>query len=415
MPDLERREFLASTAGAVLATTIFPSTLPAALSMSSLNLAEPIQVAIVGIGKQGTAMLDELQKIEACKVVALCDTDARRLERGVKRAQGLTGFATHAELLDTAKDVKAVLIATPTHEHKQIALDAIAAGKHVYCETPLAHTVEDSRAIAAAARGAKTVAAAGLEGRCNPVYQLARTFFRSGSTGKLLAMRAQHNQKSSWRVPGGDAARDKAFNWKLDEAISLGLAGELGTHQFDVFSWYRDQYPASIRGGGRVAFYDDGRKVADTVACELVYADGARMAYSATLANSYQGRSEVFEGSDAALRLAWSHGWMFKEADAPTQGWEVYANRQQFHNDQGITLIADATKLAAQGKLKEGVGLPGTSLSYALADFVKAVAEGKTPASSIEMGHRATVLGILANKAVVGNTSVDVPADVLKA
>jgi hypothetical protein len=49
---------------------------------------------------------------------------------------------------------------------------------------------------------------------------------------------------------------------------------------------------------------------------------------------------------------------MFKEADAPTQGWEVYANRQQFHNDEGITLIAGATKLAEQGKLKEGVGLP---------------------------------------------------------
>ena len=76
--------------------------------------------------------------------------------------------------------------------------------------------------------------------------------------------------------------------------------------------------------------------------------------------------------------MAWSHGWMFKEADAPTQGWEVYANRQQFHNDEGITLIADATKLASQGKLKQGVGLPHDSLYYSLFDFLKAISEGET-------------------------------------
>jgi hypothetical protein len=88
--------------------------------------------------------------------------------------------------------------------------------------------------------------------------------------------------------------------------------------------------------------------------------DDGRLDYNATLANSYEGMHELFRGTNASIKLAWSHGWMFKEADAPTQGWEVYANRQQFHNDEGITLIAGATKLAEQGKLKEGVGLPYT-------------------------------------------------------
>lgn len=410
MTPMDRREFLGSAAGTVLATSIFPSTLPAAL-----RLADPIRVGIVGMGKQGTAILDELQKLDAAKVVAVVDADAKRLDRAAKRAAGLTPFASHAELLDKAKDVQAIIVATPTHAHKAVVLDALAAGKHVYVEAPIAHTIDDSRAIAAAGRGSKTVVVAGLEGRSNPIYQLARTFFRSGATGKLVAMHAQNSQKSTWRVPGGDPERDRAFNWKLDEAVSLGLLGELGTHHLDVFSWYRDQYPASVRASGRVAFHDDGRKVHDTVHADLAYPDGAVLSFAATLANSYQGKFEVFQGSDAAIRLAWTHGWMFKEADAPTQGWEVYANRQQFHTDQGITLIADATKLAAQGKLKEGVGLPGSSLSYALADFLAAIAGAKPPAASIEVGHRATVLGILAAQAAAKGSTVDIPPDALKA
>jgi hypothetical protein len=79
----------------------------------------------------------------------------------------------------------------------------------------------------------------------------------------------------------------------------------------------------------------------------------------------------------------------------------VYANRQQFHNEEGITLIADATKLAAQGKLKEGVGLPNDSLYYALESFLRSVDEGTPPVCSADEGMRATVVGILAHQATV--------------
>ena len=99
---------------------------------------------------------------------------------------------------------------------------------------------------------------------------------------------------------------------------------------------------------------------------------------------------------------------MFKESDAPTQGWEVYANRQQFHNDEGITLIAGATKLAEQGKLKEGVGLPNPAVHYALVDWVAAIASGGSAACSIDEAARATVVGIAANEAIVTGKSVDI-------
>ncbi len=402
-----RRDFLVQTAGALSAVAILPAFAAAA------SLAAPLNIAVIGLGRQGRAIIAELQKMEGVKITAVCDNDPTRLDSGAKRVQGAASYATHTDLIAKATDTTAVIIATPTHLHKQIAVDLLAAGKHVYCEAPLAHTIDDSKAILAAAKAAKSTFQPGLEGRCNPIYKLARTFFRSDSVRDLISMRGQFHQKTSWRVPASDASREKALNWRLDEAVSTGLPGEWGTHQFDVFCWYRDQYPATIRTVGGIFFHKDDRTVADTISTQLVWADGRAANYEATLANSYQGKHELFHGSNAAIKLAWSHGWMFKEADAPTQGWEVYANRQQFHNDEGITLIANATKLAEQGKLKEGVGMPQTSLYYALEAFVQTVANGAKQLATAEDGHRATVLGILANQSLREKKEVAIDKDML--
>jgi len=307
--------------------------------------------------------------------------------------------------------IDAVAIATPTHTHREVALECLKAGVHVYLECPLAHSREDCIAITKAARSASSsgsVIAAGLQGRSNPVYTLARGFFKSASVRDLISMRAQQHQKTTWITPANDPARKHALNWKLDASRSNGLAGEWGTHQFDVFHWYTGKYPSKVSGNGSVRFYQDDRTVYDTIACTLIFDDGASLSYDATLANSYGGKYEVFLGSAAAIKLAWSHGWLFKEADAPTQGWEVYANRQQFHNDEGITLIAGATKLAEQGKLKEGIGLPNPSVFYALENWISAMALGGSPACSIDEAARATIVGIAANDAIVSGSTVDI-------
>ncbi len=370
MTDLDRRQFLVA-AGGLAAISIFPESLPAAL-----RLDEPMKVGVVGIGPQGRAILAELAKMPSVKVVAVCDTDEPRRNAGKKRAADAELFVDHRAMLEKTKGMTSVIIATPTHEHKVIALDAVSAGRHVYCEAPLAHTIDDARAIARAASGAKTTFAVGHEGRSNPVYGLARSFFRTDAFKDMVSMRAAYSLKTSWRVPAADADRERVLNWRLDKALSTGLMGEIGSHQLDVVHWYRGNHPVSVRGSGSIRLHADGREIADTVHADFEFADGAILQYAATLANSYEGKYEVFQGSASAIKLAWTHGWMFKESDAPTQGWEVYANRQQFHNDVGITLIADATKLAAQNKLKDGVGLPETSLYYALEKFIEAAAAG---------------------------------------
>jgi hypothetical protein len=93
--------------------------------------------------------------------------------------------------------------------------------------------------------------------------------------------------------------------------------------------------PAKVSGRGASVCHQDGRTVFDTVSAELVWANGVAMQWSATLASSYGGQFEVLHCVNAAIRMAWTHAWLFKEVDSPTQGWEVYATRQQFFNDEG--------------------------------------------------------------------------------
>jgi predicted dehydrogenase len=411
MNEPDRREFLRLSAGGAalaLATEFLPA-------LEAAPQAGGLQVALVGCGKQGRAILGELSKIEGLKVAALCDVFESRIAAAKRRAGEVPSFKSHQELLAGAPNASAWIVATPTHLHREIALAALAAGKHVYCEAPIAATLEDARAIARAARGSKSVFQAGLLARSNPVYQLAHSFAKSGALRDPVRARAQFHKKTSWRASANNADEERAHNWLLDPKVSLGLLGEAGTHSFDVAHWFWNAYPVAVRASGSLQFHKDGREVPDTVACELEFAEGRRLSYSATLANSFEGQHEVFQGSMATIKLAQTAGWMFKEADAPTQGWEVYANRQQFHEEQGITLIADATKLAKLGKLKEGVGLPNPPLYYALADFVKSVVEQKPVACGADEGLRAAAVAIRAHEALVTGERVEIREADLKA
>jgi predicted dehydrogenase len=409
MTECDRRSFMKQSGAAVAALAGLAEFAGAAPETDT-----PLGIAVVGTGRQGRAILAELQKLEAARVVAICDTDQRRLASAARRAPGAAQFADHRALLEESPDVQAVIVATPTDRHRQVAVDALAAGLAVYCEAPLASTLDDGRAIIRAARESNALFQAGLQARSNPIYKLARTFYRSDAVRDLVSMRAQNHRKTSWRTPASDPQRNAELNWRLDPARSIGLAGELGTHQFDVIHWYTGRYPTAVRGSGDIRLHDDGREVPDTIWCDLAFPDGVHLQYDATLANSFEGRYEVFHGVNSAIKLAWTAAWMFKEADAPTQGWEVYANRTQFHNDEGITLIADATKLAAQGRLQEGVRLPHPPLHYALGDFLRSALEDQPAVCSAEEGLRATAVGVLAHQAVMTGEVVTVDENMLK-
>jgi predicted dehydrogenase len=405
-PNPDRRAFLLQSAGALAGLALVPD-----LAESLPILQGPqLKVGIIGAGRQGRAIVAELQKIGQVEVAALCDAQPARLQAAAGLLKEVATFTDHRSLLESRSDVTALIVATPTHLHRAIVEDCLAAGRHVYCEAPIAASIQDSEALAHAASSARTVIQAGFQGRSNPTYRRAQPLVDS-ELQQVISMYAQYHRKTSWRVAAPDPGSEAAANWRLDPAVSIGLAGEIGAQQFDVAHWLRGgRYPNRVRGRGAVRFHKDGRTVPDSVELELLWPDDVALTYQATLASSYGGQHEVVCGAQGTLRLAWTHGWLFKEPDAPTQGWEVYATRQEAFGQEGIVLVADATKLAAQGELKAGVGLPHPSLYYALVDFVRSVTEGVPVRCSMQQGSRATIVGILANQAVTTGQTVTIPA-----
>ncbi len=187
MTDQSRRIFLKGAAGAAAVVAIQPELLSAPPRLSA-----PVNLGFVGCGRQARAILGELAKFEDVTVAALCDVDEARLRSSLRRAPAATVFEDHAKMLDETQNLDAVIVATPSHLHRQPATDALAAGLHVYCEGPLATSIEDCRAIAVAARGSGKVFQTGMQGRSDPVYTLARSFYRSGSIRDLVEMHAQY-------------------------------------------------------------------------------------------------------------------------------------------------------------------------------------------------------------------------------
>jgi predicted dehydrogenase len=407
----DRRGFLQQMAGSMAAVALVPHSFPAALRSRA---GAPLPVGVVGLGHQGTRLIAELLQFEQVEVAAICDVRESRLRRGMRRAPGASTYSEVGALLAAKPAVEAVFVATPTHLHRQVVEAVLGAGKHVYCEAPMASSLEDLQALAAASRTAKVIFQIGHQVRSNPVYQLARSFVRAGNIRDVILARARSHQKASWRVAVQDPAEDRNLNWRLYADTSTGLPGEMGSHQFDMMSWFLNQYPLQVQGHGSVLVHDDGREVADTVNCQLQFPGEVWFTFEGTLGNSFQGTHEQLIGTMGSIRMAGTHGWMFKESDAPTQGWEVYASRQKFHNEEGITLIADATKLAKQGKLTEGIGLPNPPLHYAVEDFLKSILEQKNVVCTAADGLRAGVVGLLCHQAVSDGKPRTVDPELLK-
>ena len=366
-------------------------------------------MGVIGLGPHGRELLSSLVRLPGAPVGAICDTYAPAMKRAAEIAPKAEQYPEYRKLLDD-KSVEAVVVATPSHLHRQIVLDAIQAGRHVYCEAPMAVTLEECQAIARAGAGSKQVFQAGEHWRSDMQHHHALKFVRTGVLNKVAQARAQWHRKDSWRRPAPTPERERAVNWRLFNESSAGLLGEVGIHQIDVVSWFLKALPTAVSGFGGTLVWQDGREVADTVQCLFEYPDGIHLVYDATLGNSFDGAYELLMGADSALLTRGDRAWMFKEADSPLLGWEVYARKDKFGDETGIALVANATQLLAQGKTpgQEKVTDDPTKTPFyaALEEFVTSIRQGKKPECGPLEGLQAAVVAIKANDAIKNGTKV---------
>src|ERR1051325_5959935 len=148
--DLNRRDFLRGGSVATLLSVLGGVELirpPSAKAIDVDKLAGPkVPCGVIGLGPQGRELVNTLTLQKEAEVVAVCDKYPASLKRGANAAPKAKAVDDYRKILDD-KEVKAVFIATPTHQHREVALAALEAGKHVYCEAPLANTIDDARTI----------------------------------------------------------------------------------------------------------------------------------------------------------------------------------------------------------------------------------------------------------------------------
>lgn len=399
-----------------------------------------VNCAVIGLGNWGREMVATLSRLPQADLSMVCDNYPATLKRAAKVAPKAKAESDYRKVLDN-KEVQAVLIATPSHQHRDIAIAALQAGKHVYCEAPMASTIEDARAIAKAAKASpRQYFQVGLLYRSDPQRHFLLPFIRAGALGKTVMARAQWHKKQSWRGTSPNPAREQEMNWRLNNATSSGLLGEFGVHQIDSAGWFIGARPVSVTGFGSTLFWKDGREVPDTIQAVFEFPGGLNFFYDASLANSFDSEYEMYYGSDAAVMLRDGKAWMFKEVDAPLLGWEVYANKESFYKETGIALSANATKLSKAGA-KPGESDTPTPLFSALDAFVtntneigaavedfkasydindvKALKEylaniKKQPGAGYQDGLDATIIAVKANEAVLKGGKVSLPKELFE-
>jgi predicted dehydrogenase len=441
--DFNRRDFLRGGSMAALMSMLggvelLAQTNEAASAAAAAVKGPKVKVAVIGLGPWGRDVLNTLARVAQADVAVICDSYPAMLTRAAKVAPNAVKESDYKKILEN-KEIQAVVICTATHQHKEIAVEALKAGKHVYCEAPLAHTIEDARAIAKAAKVAShLVFQAGFQLRSDPQRHFLLPFIRSGALGKNIMARSQWHRKQSWRATSPTPERETVINWRLDKELSIGLVGEIGSHQIDQATWFLNGRPNAVTGFGGVLFWKDGREVADTVQTVLEFPGGVSMVFDGTLANSFDAEYEVLYGSDAAVMMRESKAWMFKEVDSPLLGWEVYAKKETFYKETGIALVAGASKSSSDSPPVAPEPFTNTPLWFALTNFTRSAADlgaatqdfissfgeddkealaehiskvSRQAGSGFQDAYAATVIAIRANEAVKAGKRLDIPAE----
>ena len=189
---ISRRTFVKSSALATGAAVV--GALP---HSRAAGANDRIRIGVIGVGGMGTGHVGSLVKKseeENIQVVAISDVYQRRVSRSKEICKG-DGYLDYRRLLER-KDIDAVLIATPDHWHAKLTIDAMDAGKHVYCEKPMTHTVEQAIAVRDAVKRFKKVFQVGPNATANDAFWKAREAIVAGRIGKVTWAHASYNRNA---------------------------------------------------------------------------------------------------------------------------------------------------------------------------------------------------------------------------
>ena len=320
---ITRRRFLGSSAAAVFAAG-------AARRSPVWGANDRIGVCVIGFNGQGRSHIRNVSMEEDAEIVALCDVDARVLERGVQGVAEASGKTPKAyrDLRDVLADpaVDVVTTATPNHWHSLITVWACRAGKDVYVEKPMSHNAFEGRQCVAAARKYNRVVQHGTQSRNDPRLIRDMRLLHEGFIGKVIHSRGVV-YKNGNRAPIGHGttgpapdyldwtlwqgpAREKPFlvnadrekpglhvhyDWHWFWEYGNGEIGNQGVHEMDIACWAHNRgKPSRVTStGGRFAWDDDG-ETPNTQVTQFTYEDGSLLTFEVrNLGSFWEGGEEA--------------------------------------------------------------------------------------------------------------------------
>ncbi len=204
-PQINRRHFLYTSA---LAAGALAAGLPACTTRPRYKSPNE-KLDIAGVGVNGRAAAD-LKGVSSENIVALCDVDGHSLANALKQYPGARPYTDYRVMLEKEKNIDAVTVATPDHHHAPAAIRAIRAGKHVYVEKPLTHTVWEARQLALAARQHGVATQMGNQGHSGEGIRELCEMIWAGSIGQVREVHCWTDRAKGWwpqgllRPPGSD-------------------------------------------------------------------------------------------------------------------------------------------------------------------------------------------------------------------
>lgn len=430
MEKQTRRAFLKSaaviTAGITTGTNTF--AMPTSAQVTGVN--NKIRMGFIGIGNRGSELLGLFMQQPDCEIAALCDiyepylqrdrskVDPKWIEIYAEKVPKMTEqfakkpklYKDYRKLLED-KSIDAVCIATPDHWHARQTIDAIQAGKDVYCEKPLTNTLVEGRKMIEAQAKSKQVVAVGINRRGNISYQKLVKIVQEGKLGQITVGRSAHcsnlfpngigemkpeqpPKDFDWDMWLGPRAyrpyqyniAPYMFRWWNDYSSQLG---NWGVHHMDALRWLMGETaPRYISAHGGKYVLDHDATIDDIDFVTYEFASGKILSYSimeGAASNSMFpfGELEIRGTKGVAYASEWGYR-MYPSKPGQFQKWDKPFEEESFKND--MKLLGDASS--------------ADSTTGLIRDFLDCVKSRNTPICPLEEGHRSTSFAHLANIAL---------------
>jgi len=325
-----RRGFLETAGlatGAVMASGTFAH--PAIGAVKGAN--ERINFAILGPGGRAQEHIKHLTRLKEqganVDIIGLADVwdGNKQVDRGLYPSAEKCKLdpndkakitKDYRKLLE-CKDVDGVLVATPDHWHAKMCVDAMDAGKDVYCEKPMTHTIEEAKKVAETVKRTGQVFTVGVQSTTDPRWKMANEMITAGKIGHVMQGTTSYYRNSEvgqWRYYGLTAdMTPKTIDWKMFLGTEFGLAPEMPFNRAKYAQWrcywdfgggmYTDlfvhqlthliqamgvRFPARVVGAGGLYLENDGRDVPDMATVVADYDEGCQVLITATMCNDVQ-------------------------------------------------------------------------------------------------------------------------------